>query len=353
MILNIYFCRTIAKFQLLVLLILSTIFLLLDLIEQLNDVGTGSFSAFNAFQVTALNAPYLIFDLLPSTILIGSVIAIGSLIQSNELMVARIAGFSKYHLLFQLLALSLIISIFCFFIYQFVMPTLQAKVHKISSKVITGTTINSEQIWIKRKNEILSIGDISNHSQPKLIEIFTTDQKGKIKNITRAEKAFISEQNKWLLFGVEKIIISDSGIEKSKKESLIWHGFINQDEYARLIIPPKALSLSELIRYLSNTDLVSVGQNLFHSELWKKLSLPITLIGMSLIALPITGGALNVRQQSQSNLIAGVCAMFFYILHQTVSNFDKILGWPSSLSWTLPPVLIIFFSLVLIKKIRF
>ena len=90
MILNIYFCKTIAKFQLLALLILATIFLLLDLIEQLNDVGTGSFSAFNAFQVTALNAPYLIFDLLPSTILIGSVIAIGSLIQSNELKVARI-----------------------------------------------------------------------------------------------------------------------------------------------------------------------------------------------------------------------------------------------------------------------
>ena len=155
------------------------------------------------------------------------------------------------------------------------------------------------------------------------------------------------------LFDVEKIIISDTGIEKSIKESLIWHGFINQDEYARLIIPPKALSLSELIRYLSNTDLVSVGQNLFRSELWKKLSLPITLIGMSLIALPITGGALSARQQSQRNLLAGVCAMFFYILHQTVSNFDKILGWPSSLSWTLPPVLIILFSLILIKKSRF
>ena len=195
MILNIYFCKTIAKFQLLALLTLATIFLLLDLIERLNDVGIGSFSAFNALQVTALNAPYLIFDLLPSTILIGSVIAIGSIIQSNELMIARTAGFTKYNLLFQLLALSLVISIFCFIIYQFVMPTLQTKVHKISSKTITGTTLNSEQIWIKRKNEILSIGDISNHSQPKLIEIFTTDQKGKIRNITRAEKAFIDRKS--------------------------------------------------------------------------------------------------------------------------------------------------------------
>ena len=167
------------------------------------------------------------------------------------------------------------------------------------------------------------------------------------------KKHLYQKKTNGFYLNVEKIIISDTGIEKSIKESLIWHGFINQDEYARLIIPPKALSLSELIRYLSNTDLVSVGQNLFRSELWKKLSLPITLIGMSLIALPITGGALNVRQQSQRNLLAGVCAMFFYILHQTVSNFDKILGWPSSLSWTLPPVLIIFFSLVLIKKIRF
>ncbi len=353
MILNIYFCKIIAKFQLLALLILTTIFLLLDLIERLNDVGIGSFSAFNALQVTALNAPYLICDLLPSVFLIGSVVAIGSLVQSNELMIARTAGVTKYNLIFQLLALSLTVSIFCFLIYQFVIPTLQTKAHKISSRTITGTAINSEQIWIKRKNEILSIGDISNQSQPHLIEIFTTDQKGNIKNIIRAKKAFISEQNQWLLFDVEKIIISNNGIEKSLKKSLVWHGFINQDEYARLIIPPQALSLSELIRYLSNTDLVSVGQNLFRSELWKKLSLPITLIGMSLIALSITGGALSARRQSQSNLLAGMCAMLFYILHQTVANFDKILGWPSSLSWTLSPILIICFSLILIRRSRF
>ena len=61
MILNIYFCKTIARFQILVLAILATVFLLLDLIERFNDVGTGSFSAFNAIQVTILNAPYLIF----------------------------------------------------------------------------------------------------------------------------------------------------------------------------------------------------------------------------------------------------------------------------------------------------
>ncbi len=353
MILNIYFCKTIARFQILALAILASIFLLLDLIERLNDVGIGSFSAFNAIQVTILNAPYLIFDLLPSAFLIGSVIAIGSLIQSNELMVARAAGFTKYNLLSPLVFLSLAVSILCFLTYQFLIPAMQTKAHKISAKTIEGTAISSEQIWIKRKNEILSINNISNHSQPQLIEIFTLDKTEKITSIIRAEKAFISEQNQWILFDVQAIKINSKGIKKSKNESLIWQGFINQNEYARLIIPPQALSLSALINYLSNSDLISVGQNLFRSELWKKLSLPITLIGMSLIALPIAGTAVTTRQQSRSNLLAGVCAMLFFILHQTVSNFDKILGWPSSLSWTLPPIFIILISLILIKKIRF
>ncbi len=353
MILNIYFCKTIVRFQILALAILATIFLLLDLIERLNDVGTGSFSAFNAIQVTALNAPYLIFDLLPSTFLIGSVIAISSLIQSNELMVARTAGFTKFNLVVPLLVSCLTISIFCFFVYQFVIPTMQIKAHKISTKTITGTAINSEQIWIKRKNEILTINNISNHTQPQLIEIFTLDKKGKIRNIIRAEKAFISEKNQWLLFNVDKIIVDSKDMKKVRNETLIWQGFINQNEYARLTIPPQALSISALIRYLSKTELVSVGQNLFRSELWKKLSLPITLIGMSLIALPIAGSASSTQQHSRSNLLAGLCAMLFFILHQTVSNFDKILGWPSSLSWTLPPFLIIFISLILIKKSRF
>ena len=353
MILNIYFCKTIARFQILVLAILATVFLLLDLIERFNDVGTGSFSAFNAIQVTILNAPYLIFDLLPSTFLIGSVIAISSLIKSNELLVARTSGFTKYSMLLPLIFLSLTVSIFCLFVYQFLIPTMQTEAHKISAKTILGTAIDSEQIWIKRKNEILSINNISNHSQPQLIEIFTLNEKGKINNIIRAEKAFISEQNQWLLFNVETISVNSKGLKKAINESLIWQGFINQNEYARLIIPPQALSLSALINYLSNTELVSAGQNLFRSELWKKLSLPMTLMGMALIALPIAGSTASSRQQSKSNLLAGICAMLFFILHQTITNFDKILGWPSSLSWTLPAILIIFISLVLIRKIRF
>ncbi len=353
MILYIYFCKTIVKFQLLVLSVLATVFLLLDLIERLSEVGEGTFNSFNAIQVTILNSPYLILDLLPSTFLIGSVIGLRSLITSSELIVARTLGFTKYKLLIPLCFLSLTFSVLSLISYQFVVPTFQGQSHKLSTKKISGTTLNSEQIWIKRKNEILSINDISSSSQPNLIEIFTLAKNGEIKSVVSAEKAYISEQNEWLLFNVEKIVLNGSFIQKTKKENMVWQGFISQSEYAKLLIPPKALSLTALLNYLTRTEFISADQNLFRSELWKKLSLPITLLAMSLVAVPIAGSAITTRQESSNTVFAGFYAMVFFIVHQTISNFDQILEWPSSLSWTLPPVIVIWISLFLIKNNRF
>ena len=353
MLLKLYFCKVIIKFQLLVLIVLSSIFLLLNLIERLNDVGMGTFTSIDALLVTLLNAPHLIIDLLPSTFLIGSVMAITSLQSSNELMIARVAGFPKYQLLIPLGILGILVTVLSFLAFQLLIPTLQTHAHKLTTKTILGTAVKSGQIWIKRENEILSINDISNSNQPQLIEIFKLKSTGKISSIIRANKAYISDNDEWLLLGVEQIKISSSGLNKTKRESLVWQGFINQNEYSKLIIPPKALSMTTLIRYLSNSEFVSVGQNLFRSELWKRLSLPLTIFAMSVIAIPIAGSALDTRQQSKRTVMAGIYAMLFFIFHQTISNFDQILGWPSLVSWTLPPLIIICLALFLARDDRF
>ena len=62
---------------------------------EIDDVGTGNFDWISAVYVVFLEVPKLTYDLIPFATLIGSMIALGDLADSNELIAIRVAGGSK------------------------------------------------------------------------------------------------------------------------------------------------------------------------------------------------------------------------------------------------------------------
>ena len=62
---------------------------------EIDDIGTGNFDWLSAVYVVFLEMPKLTYDLIPFATLIGSMIAMGDLADSNELIAIRVAGGSK------------------------------------------------------------------------------------------------------------------------------------------------------------------------------------------------------------------------------------------------------------------
>jgi len=93
-ILDRYIVRSILGSVLLVmaaLLILGGLFIFID---QQDDIGVGHYTAAEAVWYTLLNLPQQAFELLPITVLIGSLLGLGSLARGSELTVIRATGVS-------------------------------------------------------------------------------------------------------------------------------------------------------------------------------------------------------------------------------------------------------------------
>ena len=80
---------------LLTLFTLLAVFSLVDFLDDLSDVGKGSYTTRAAVEHMLLTTPNRIFILFPVAGVIGSLIGLGSLAAHRELVVMRASGSSK------------------------------------------------------------------------------------------------------------------------------------------------------------------------------------------------------------------------------------------------------------------
>src|ERR1700753_128714 len=79
----------------LVLLVLGALFVFID---QQDEIGVGRYTTLRAVEFTMMNMPQQAFDLLPVTVLIGSLVVLGTLARSSEITVIRATGMSVIRL---------------------------------------------------------------------------------------------------------------------------------------------------------------------------------------------------------------------------------------------------------------
>ena len=77
--------------------VLLPLFGFLDLLDQLDDVGRGTYRVQDAFLHTALLLPRRFIQLAPFIALLGNVIALGRLAVGSELTALRVAGYPNWY----------------------------------------------------------------------------------------------------------------------------------------------------------------------------------------------------------------------------------------------------------------
>ena len=89
-----YIARNFLSGTAIVLAILLPLFGFLMLAEELEEVGNGTFTSFDALIVVGLSLPRLMLDLLPVTALLGVLIGLGAMANHRELIIINTFGYS-------------------------------------------------------------------------------------------------------------------------------------------------------------------------------------------------------------------------------------------------------------------
>lgn len=347
-----YLTRQIFGGLILAAVVLLPLFAFMDLLEQLENVGEGTYEIKDAFIYVALLLPRRLIQLAPFIALLGNVVALGRLAMHYELIPLRAAGLSPARISLESLRVGLILVAMMGLLEQFVAPPLQQEaILKRSAALEQSTELGRDLgIWTRDEFNILRVGRMPHTSRALDIEILRFDNTGLMKNYIHAEWADILDDDHWLLRKVTIKQIDGQSITSEQKASMNWEPFLDAGQIETLTKPPESLSPTELfrhVRFLRNTGQKAEAYSL---AMWRKLGAMLTTVAMILLSVPFVFG--SVRTGLGARLVlAGLSGIAVYLLDQIIANAGLLLNVNTAVTALLPGTLLICLAVIWLRRV--
>ncbi|MGH8685631.1 MAG: LPS export ABC transporter permease LptG [Nitrosospira sp.] len=322
--------------------VLLPLFSFLDLLDQLDDVGKGTYRIQDAFLHTALLLPRRFVQLAPFIALLGNVAALGRLAVNSELTALRVAGVSPIRISLAPLGVGLILLLFIAVLEQFVAPQLQQRA--ISSRAValdkSATLGKHLGIWTRDERNIIRIGEMLHAKKAADIEVMHFDENGLLLTYTYAKYADLIADDLWKLSDVITKTFTEKRIESVSTSSMNWKSFLNPDDISTLTKSPESLSPIELFLHVRFLRATGQEADAYALALWRKVGGALTTIAMLLLSIPFVFG--SVRAGLGNKLVlASMLGISVYLFDQVIANAGLLLHLNPALTALFPGLLLI------------
>lgn len=306
--------------------VLLPLFSFFDLLDQLDDVGKGTYRVSDAFFYTAMLLPRRFIQIAPFIALIGTVIALGKLAVHSELIAMRVAGLSPLRISLAPLSIGIVLLLGVAILEQFVAPQLQQKAitYRANALELSVELGRNLGIWTRNEHSILRIGQIVHNTRAADIELLQLDPEGFLQTHTLAQYADIIDNDMWQLSNVTVRTFNDGHITATRADTINWNSFVKPDDIATLTKPPESLSPVELARHVE--FLRSTGQDAdsYALAFWRKIGSALMTIAMLLLSIPFVFGSIRTGL-SNKLVFATLIGIAVYLLDQIIANTGLIL----------------------------
>ena len=339
---------------LLVLGVLLTLFSFLELLGQINDIGKGGYQIGDAFLFVALTLPKRAVELMPVSMLLGSIVALGTLADHNELLAMQAGGVSVRRICGAVLGAGVLMMALSLLLAEFVAPPMdqRARIRRSQAMYGKGVMLSKQGFWIRSGQNFVHVGKILNKSEAADIEVFELDDGGKLKRYIFARNADIGSRRQWLLSAVTEKVINDQGIQNRQLNQISMPAPLNPEQVGILELPPDSLSLSDLAEYIAGLRQRRQNADRHALALWQKLTLPLVNAVMVLLSLTFIFGPTRSRSAGQRIFLGTIVGILFYLVNQICGHLGLILNLHPALTTLVPVAAVLWIALALLRRVR-
>lgn len=332
-----------------VMLLLLALFSFLALADELEEVGKGTFRLIDAFLVVFYTSPRRIVDLMPVTALLGGLMGLGAMANHQELIAARAAGLSKARMVKPVFKATLMVAAFVIVMQSLVIPASERTASDLRTRSLEAVSIESGSrlgFWTRSGENFVHVSDVLFNRVLTGVEIYNTDENGKLRTLIEAEQATIIGEETWLLENVTETQLTGMAASDTHIESISWTNLLSSEQAEVLILPLEALAPHELVLYIRHLRDNGLDTHHFRVVFWKQASIAIAVIAMGLLSLPLLVGSTREISASQRIVLGGIVGIVFYLLQQMTGNLASLFNLTPSVTVLTPVFVLLAFSVI-------
>lgn len=339
--------------SLMALALLLSVFSFLDFIEDLDSVGQGSYTVLGAIEHSFLTMPGRAFAMFPPAALIGTLLGLGSLASSRELLIIRAAGVSIQRIALSVMKSGGLLVVAAVLVGELVSPASEQMAQQRRSVAVNSelTLKTAYGFWVRDKQSFINIRRLLPGNNLRDVYIYEFDEERRMRTSTHAERASHTADG-WLLEGIVQSRIADDGVTTRTLERALWNSPLLPDLVQTATVRPETLSARGLmthIRYLEENELAT---SRFELALLNKLVYPLATAVMIYLAVAMVLTRSTPMAVGQRVVVGALVGIGFHLLHNTSVKLGLVYDLPPLVSAFAPTVVFTALAVVLIRRSR-
>jgi lipopolysaccharide export system permease protein len=324
------------------------LFYFFDFVEELQSVtrhGAAGYKIPQALIYVALMAPSHVYELLPITVLIGTIFVMARFAQSSEFTILRTSGLGPWRALQTLLVLGLGFVFFTFAVGDYVAPLADRTAQMLKAQFQGNITVGKTGAWLKEKQAYghyaVNVGSLSAKDGMTDVRIFEFDNQGFLVSMTQGQTAEFGDDDSWLLKNVDRTEFTSADakatrVDRGLLESFRWPTKVSAEMVAAAVLRPERMGTIDLFQYIGHLQANGQAAQKYEIQFWKKVFYPMSCLVMVVLALPFA--YLHFRSGSIATYVFGgvMAGISFVLLNNVLGDLGNLQGWQPWFTAALP-----------------
>lgn len=336
------------------------LFLFFDLVDELQSLGRGNpleggvYQLRHAVLFVTLLMPSRLYELLPISVLIGTIIVMARFAQSSEYTILRTSGLGPWRALRVLLTMGGFFVVLCFLVGDYVAPAADRASQLLKAKYSGRITVGQTGAWLREKqsysNYVVNVQALSPQSAMQGVQIYEFDGNNRIVSVTQAGLAHFAGDDAWELERVQRTEFNtlkpqDSGtgrdieVLRTRADTMRWPTQITAEMVSVALLRPDRMRTIDLFTYIRHLQANGQTAQRYEIEFWKKVFYPMSCLVMMVLALPFA--YLNMRSGSIASYVFGgvMIGISFFLLNNVFGYIGNLRNWEPWLAAAAPGLL--------------
>ena len=348
-----YIAKTLLSYTLVVLLVWLSIYSFFNFLEELNMVGSNSYTILSAIKYIILKIPEVTYSQASPIILLGCVLGIGHLATTNQLLIFRVSGASILKITGITLKNALIFVVAIIAIGEAIAPMSSNFAEQSRANALGHNSVSTSQegFWIRDGVNFINVKKNIDGKLFSGITVIEVNSSNKIEGVIKSENA-VFDGNSLDMGGTEIFSISDESffdnISLKKYNSYNKAVSFDQDLIDSLKKEPKDLTTWTIIKQIQFLSDNKLRSGVFEVELYKRLMKPVTLVAMILLAMLFIFGSTRDITLGKKIFFGVALGLSFEMLSRIASALALSFDFNPLMSAILPSTLVMIISITLL-----
>ncbi len=334
------------------------LFFFFDLVDELQAVGrrgpAGVYQFSHALLYVGLLIPSHLYELLPITVLIGSIFVMARLAQSSEYTILRTSGLGPWRALRTLLALGLVFVVTTFMMGDYLAPLTDRTAQLLKARYQGNITIGQTGAWLRERQDehayAVNVNALSPEGDMLGVRVFEFDAGGFLSTVTEAPRGRF-EAEAWRLEQAQRRVFrtNEAGqapkVEQQSLPEWRWPTALNAGMVSVALLKPDRMGTIDLFQYIRHLDRNGQATQRYEIEFWKKVFYPLSCLVMVVLALPFA--YLHFRSGGLAGYVFGgvMIGISFFLLNNVFGYAGNLQGWSPWLTAAAPGLIYSLLSL--------